>query len=92
MISTFVVYNTRPVKNVLAANREKTFCLTVNLYSRYKESTLAQPEQRNAMGTSIDTFFRTRKAGSTVRTEIIAGITAFMTMAYIIFVTGYFLP
>jgi len=44
------------------------------------------------MGTSIDTFFRTRKAGSTVRTEIIAGITAFMTMAYIIFVTGYFLP
>jgi len=60
--------------------------LTVNLHSRYKEPTLSLPGQRNYMGTSLDNLFKIREAGSTVRTEIIAGITTFMTMAYIIFV------
>lgn len=64
----------------------KSFSLTVNLHSRYKESTLSQPEQRLCMGTMLDKFFKIREAGSTLRTEIVAGITTFMTMAYIIFV------
>lgn len=34
----------------------------------------------------LDKLFQIREAGSTVRTEIVAGITTFMTMAYIIFV------
>lgn len=38
------------------------------------------------MTTWLDDFFRIKEAGSNVRTEIIAGITTFMTMAYIIFV------
>lgn len=38
------------------------------------------------MGTHLDKLFHISEAGSTVRTEIIAGTTTFMTMAYIIFV------
>lgn len=38
------------------------------------------------MTTWLDDFFRIKETGSNVRTEIIAGITTFMTMAYIIFV------
>jgi len=34
----------------------------------------------------LDKLFKIKEAGSTLRTEIIAGITTFMTMAYIIFV------
>ncbi|MDD2375099.1 MAG: solute carrier family 23 protein, partial [Eubacteriales bacterium] len=34
----------------------------------------------------MDKFFGIKAAGSSVRTEIIAGITTFFTMAYIIFV------
>ena len=34
----------------------------------------------------MDRFFRLRAAGSSVRTEVIAGLTTFLTMAYIIFV------
>jgi len=34
----------------------------------------------------LDSFFKISEQGSTVRTEIIAGFTTFMTMAYIIFV------
>ncbi len=34
----------------------------------------------------LENFFGIKKAGSTVRTEIIAGLTTFFTMAYIIFV------
>jgi AGZA family xanthine/uracil permease-like MFS transporter len=35
---------------------------------------------------TLDSFFQLKKNGSTVKTEIIAGITTFLTMAYIIFV------
>ncbi len=35
---------------------------------------------------SIDRFFGVSERGSTIRTEIIAGLTTFMTMAYILFV------
>ena len=34
----------------------------------------------------LERFFRLKEHGTTVRTEIIAGITTFLTMAYIIFV------
>jgi AGZA family xanthine/uracil permease-like MFS transporter len=36
--------------------------------------------------TSLDRFFRLNENGTTIRTEIVAGITTFLTMAYIIFV------
>lgn len=34
----------------------------------------------------LDKFFKLKEHGTTIRTEIVAGITTFMTMAYIIFV------
>ena len=34
----------------------------------------------------MDRYFEIEKHGSTVRTEILAGVTTFLTMAYIIFV------
>ena len=39
----------------------------------------------------LEKLFHIRESGSTVRTEIVAGITTFMTMAYIIFVNPNFL-
>jgi len=36
-------------------------------------------------GSGLDGFFRITERGSTVRTEVIAGVTTFMTMAYILF-------
>jgi adenine/guanine/hypoxanthine permease len=39
---------------------------------------------RNAGG-GLDRYFRITQRGSTVRTEVIAGLTTFMTMAYILF-------
>jgi len=38
------------------------------------------------MGNALNRFFKIEEAGSTIRTEMIAGVTTFMTMAYIIFV------
>ena len=38
------------------------------------------------MASWLEKRFKVREAGSDVRTEILAGITTFMTMAYIIFV------
>ena len=35
---------------------------------------------------SLETFFKLKEHGSDVRTEVVAGITTFLTMAYIIFV------
>lgn len=39
----------------------------------------------------MDRLFKLREHGTTVRTEIIAGLTTFMTMAYILFVNTLFL-
>jgi AGZA family xanthine/uracil permease-like MFS transporter len=39
----------------------------------------------------MDRFFKLKEHGTTVKTEIIAGITTFMTMAYILFVNTLFL-
>lgn len=39
----------------------------------------------------MDRLFRLRERGTSVRTEIIAGVTTFMTMAYILFVNQIFL-
>ncbi|MFC3772764.1 NCS2 family permease [Paenibacillus sp. GCM10012303] len=39
----------------------------------------------------MDRYFRLKENGTTVRTEIIAGLTTFMTMAYILFVNTLFL-
>jgi AGZA family xanthine/uracil permease-like MFS transporter len=36
-------------------------------------------------GSGLDRYFRISQRGSTVRTEVIAGVTTFMTMAYILF-------
>ncbi|HLA92956.1 MAG TPA: NCS2 family permease, partial [Actinomycetota bacterium] len=36
--------------------------------------------------TGLDRFFRISERGSTVRTEIVAGVTTWLTMAYILFV------
>ena len=36
-------------------------------------------------GSGLDGYFRITERGSTVRTEVIAGLTTFMTMAYILF-------
>ncbi|MET0857883.1 MAG: NCS2 family permease [Telluria sp.] len=35
---------------------------------------------------SLETFFKLKESGSDVRTELVAGLTTFLTMAYIIFV------
>jgi AGZA family xanthine/uracil permease-like MFS transporter len=35
---------------------------------------------------SLETFFKLKESGSDVRTEVVAGLTTFLTMAYIIFV------
>ncbi|HET7235094.1 MAG TPA: NCS2 family permease [Actinomycetota bacterium] len=37
-------------------------------------------------GTGLDRFFKISERGSTVRTEIVAGLTTWLTMAYILFV------
>ncbi|HET7482986.1 MAG TPA: solute carrier family 23 protein, partial [Actinomycetota bacterium] len=36
-------------------------------------------------GSGLDGYFKISERGSTVRTEILAGVTTFMTMAYILF-------
>src|SRR5512140_198098 len=40
----------------------------------------------NGGGGALDAFFGLTKRGTNVRTEVIAGVTTFMTMAYIVFV------
>src|SRR5438128_11676377 len=37
-------------------------------------------------GTSLDRYFHISERGSTVRTELIAGLATFLTMSYILFV------
>lgn len=39
----------------------------------------------------MDRFFKLKENGTTVRTEVVAGLTTFMTMAYILFVNTLFL-
>lgn len=39
----------------------------------------------------MDRFFKLKENGTNVRTEIVAGLTTFMTMAYILFVNTLFL-
>jgi AGZA family xanthine/uracil permease-like MFS transporter len=41
---------------------------------------------RSEMRSSLDRFFKVSERGSTVRTEIIAGVATWLTMAYILFV------
>jgi AGZA family xanthine/uracil permease-like MFS transporter len=43
---------------------------------------IAKPEQ----GSLVDRYFGLTEAGTTVRTELIAGLTTFLTMVYIVFV------
>jgi AGZA family xanthine/uracil permease-like MFS transporter len=45
-----------------------------------------QPAAPPAPGHVLERVFRLREHGTTVRTEIVAGVTTFLTMAYIIFV------
>ena len=56
----------------------------------------------SSRGSAVERYFKIRERGSSVRIEIIAGFTTFMTMAYILFLnplilsipdrTGYMLP
>ena len=45
---------------------------------------MRMPQERKQ--TVLDAFFKLKEQGTSVRTEVIAGITTFLTMAYIIFV------
>ena len=45
---------------------------------------MTRPVKRRAGG--LDAYFRITERGSSVRTEVVAGLTTFMTMAYILFV------
>ncbi len=47
---------------------------------------VAEPLAAAAQGNAIERFFDLAGNGTTIRTEVIAGITTFLTMAYIIFV------
>jgi len=42
--------------------------------------------QENTQGSAIERYFKIREKGSSVRTEILAGLTTFIALAYIIFV------
>lgn len=46
----------------------------------------AEKKDQNNNGSFLDRFFKLSQNGTNVKTEIIAGITTFVTMAYIIFV------
>ena len=41
---------------------------------------------RGGLGAAVDRYFRISERGSSVRTEVIAGLATFLTMAYILFV------
>ncbi len=47
---------------------------------------MARTETAPAVGSGLDRFFKISERGSTVRTEILAGVTTWLTMAYILFV------
>ena len=47
---------------------------------------MARTDTSTAVGGGLDRFFKISERGSTVRTEILAGITTWLTMAYILFV------
>jgi adenine/guanine/hypoxanthine permease len=47
-----------------------------------EKSTTTEPSE----GGALDRYFRLRENGTTVRTEVIAGVTTFLAMAYIVFV------
>jgi AGZA family xanthine/uracil permease-like MFS transporter len=53
--------------------------------SERKEARVAQSVATRNKGGGLDRYFRITERGSTVRTEVIAGLTTFMTMAYILF-------
>jgi adenine/guanine/hypoxanthine permease len=42
-------------------------------------------EANKFMGNFLDRFFGIREKGSSIKTEILAGLTTFLTMAYILF-------
>ena len=49
-----------------------------------------EKEVKNGLASKIDSFFKVSESGSTIRTEIIAGIVTFLAMAYILTVNpGY---
>src|SRR5436309_4510840 len=47
---------------------------------------MARTETAQTVSGGLDRFFKVTERGSTVRTEILAGITTWLTMAYILFV------
>jgi adenine/guanine/hypoxanthine permease len=51
-----------------------------------ERTTAPEREPRGAIGSFLEQRFRLTENGTSVRTEFLAGVTTFMTMAYIIFV------
>src|SRR6266516_3627848 len=47
---------------------------------------MANIETRSSGGGSLDAYFGISARGSTLRTEVVAGVTTWLTMAYILFV------
>ena len=47
---------------------------------------MAQTETAQGTSAGLDRFFKISERGSTVRTEVVAGVTTWLTMAYILFV------
>ena len=47
---------------------------------------MPEGKPKNKFITKLDNFFGVSKSGSTIRTEIVAGVTTFMAMAYILMV------
>jgi adenine/guanine/hypoxanthine permease len=46
---------------------------------------------RSAEGSALERYFELSKHGTTVRTEVVAGVTTFLAMAYIVFVNQFYL-
>lgn len=50
------------------------------------ETAPVEPKAKTKFGKKLDGFFGVTKAGSTIRTELIAGLVTFLAMAYILVV------
>src|SRR5688572_7925254 len=66
----------------LRLNRPQSNCRSARLMQQASSPT----SNDGTSGNALERFFRLRESGTTFRTELVAGITTFLTMAYIIFV------
>jgi adenine/guanine/hypoxanthine permease len=52
---------------------------------------MATTRPRSGISSRVDGFFKVSERGSTIRTELLAGVATWLTMAYILFVNPFFL-